>query len=634
MKILFLVTLLISQLTFATETKFISDQGFNKVWLWQLSNSTVNQEKGLSLSSQSTKLYTNSQLIWTGKYINNDFYIGTAETASVIKLNPSYEEEQTIFTSSNHALISAIVPDKNGLLIAASPESTLYHLDNTYKQISNTSLSNTYIWDIIPNPTGGFDILTGLKAEVYTYNNYVLSKPLTIETEEHLLKGMYVNNTLWILGEKGLYKKQNDKLIAVTTFQGDASGFVYTNNSFYVLHTITVEANPANNQVEQITSKLSRVSADTGLIEELYSLQGSYFTSIHLHNKKVFIGADQYGLYISYDLVTKKNYYASLGAGKILEIFSKGQELQMLTSDSSALWSLSHNIATEGKFVSEVYDAGNVATWGKFTAQVSTPPNTSIQFFVQHGVTSNPNYWGEWIAITNNQKLPISPTRYMRYKATIKSDGKKAPYIHSIKFPYTELNIAPTITSTKIEPKENSIHFSWTAIDANMDSLEYNIWLASDGLPSVKLTEKPITDTNFIFSQQLLPAGTKKITLIASDRPSNSDQTQLTAEFSSLPIMFDGEIPLISTININKKEKTALVSFSAQDAHSTIKEAFYTINGHTRVNIIPTDGIFDSQNENFSFEVPNKEVSFIQITIIDQASNKATKGTTLLPTIK
>lgn len=633
MKKLFLTMILISQYTLATETTFISDQGFSQVWLWQLSNTTVNQEKGISLSKQHNKLYSNTQLLWTGKYINNNLYLGTAETASIIKIDNKYQEKQ-IFSSSNHALISAIAPEKDGLLISASPESKLYHLDKNHKQITNTTISNTYIWDIIPNPKGGFDILTGLRATVYSYSNYQLSNPINIDTEEHLLKGVYIDDTLWVLGEKGLYKKQQDKFVAIAQFEGDASGFVYTNNNFYILHTITIEANPVNNQAEQIISKLSRIDKNSGLIEELYSLEGSYFTSIHLHNKQIFIGADQYGLYIAYDLVTKKNYYANLGTGKILEIFSKGSELQMLTSDASALWSVGENLSTEGSFISEVYDANNTATWGQFSAQISTPPNTHIEFFIQHGVTENPEYWGDWIAINNNQKLPIPPTRYMRYKAVIRSDGKKIPYLHSIEFPYTELNIAPTIISTKIENKENTIYFSWSANDANKDSLEYDIWLAEDGLPSIKLNNSPIKNTNYTFTQNKFPAGMKKIKLVASDRPSNSDSTQLTAEFTSTPIMFDGENPMLTNFEVKKIGKKAIITFTAKDLHSNIHQVFYTINGKKQVRLLPIDGIFDQKEEKFSFEILNTEASFIQVTIIDSADNSATKGTTILPKTK
>ncbi|MGL4676171.1 MAG: hypothetical protein ACRCWI_00700 [Brevinema sp.] len=626
----FAVFLNFTKILFATETTFISDNGFNQVWLWQLSNITVTQEKGISLSQQSTKFYQTPQLLWTGKYINNSIYLGTAETASVLRVDPN-NQETTIFTSSNHSLITSIVADKEGVLISASPESTLYHLDKNHAVISNSSLSNTYIWDIIPNPQGGYSVLTGLKAEVYEYNNYTLGAPITIETEDHLLKGLYIGNTLWVLGEKGLYKKDKDRFVAIASFQGNASGFVYTNDTFYVIHTVTIEANSSNNQQEQVLSKLSSISVQTGLVEELYSLQRFYFTSINIFDKQIILGADQFGLYAFYDLVTQKSYYSSLGEGKILDIFPKNQELVILTSDTSVLWSIERSLSKEGSFISEVYDANYTAQWGNFNAQISTPPNTEIQFFVQGGVTENPKYWTDWVRITNMQKPPLPPTRYIRYKAILSSDQKAIPYVHGITFPYTQLNIKPSIDSTKIEQKNDHIAFSWTGSDANKDTLEYNIFLAEDGLPKIKLNQYPLQETNFIFAKDTYPSGYKKISLIANDRPSNSDQTALTTEYTSLPIMFDGEVPIISDFKITKQRQTALIEVIVKDQHSVIKDVGYTLNGTRTVRLIPIDGIFDALSESFSFEVPLEEAIFIQIYAEDAALNKSFKGMTILP---
>ncbi|MGL5956726.1 MAG: hypothetical protein ACRC0X_09075, partial [Brevinema sp.] len=450
------------------------------------------------------------------------------------------------------------------------------------------------------------------------------------ETEDHLLEGIYVGNTLWVLGEKGLYKKDQDRFIAIASFQGNASSFVYTNDTFYIIHTLTIEA--SNNQQEQIISKLSSVSAQTGLIEELYSLQRFYFTSINIFDKQIILGADQFGLYAFYDLVTQTSYYSSLGEGKILEIFPKNQELVLLTSDTSALWSIDRALSTEGSFVSEVYDATHTAVWGNFNAQISTPPNTRVQFFVQGGVTPNPKYWSDWVSITNMQQVPIPATRYIRYKAILTSDQKAIPYVHSVAFPFTQLNIKPVIDSTKIEQKSNNITFSWTASDANKDLLEYDIFLAEDGLPKIKINQQPLQETNFIFPKEMYPSGYKKITLVANDRPSNSDQTTLTTEYNSLPIMFDGEVPMISDFKVTKTAKNALIEVIVEDQHSIIKEAGYIINGNQTIRLIPTDGIFDSQTESFTFEIPLEEPVFIQLYTVDVALNKSVKGMTVLPT--
>ena len=615
--------------SFGTTTSFITDNKFNNLWLWQLSNTTVIQEKGISLSKGTTKNFQTSQLLWTGVYINNSFYLGTAEESKILKIDRDFKETE-IFSSSNHSIISSIVAENDGILFAASPESTLYHLNKNYSIVSNTSLSNSYVWDIVPNPKGGYYILTGLSAAVYEYNNFTLSDPIIIDVEEHLLQGLYVNDTLWVLGEKALYKKQNDRFIAIALFEGTASGFTYTNNNFYIIHSVTQEENPATGQPEQIISKLISISL-SGAIETLYELNGFYFTSVGIFNNNIVIGADQFGLYIMYDLITKKSYYSGLGEGKILELFNVNNSLMLLSSDTSALWTMKNTISSTGSFTSEVYDAGNIASWGNFFTKVSTPPNTSIQFFVQSGVTTNPKYWEDWKEISAHQKITAPMAQYIRYKAILKSDGIKMPYVEEVKFPYTQLNLKPSINNINIELTEQNIIVNWSASDPNDDTLEYDIYLAEDGLPKIKINSKKITGTNFTFAKNSYPTGYKKITLIVSDRPSNSDNTALTSDYTSIPIMFDSEAPIISNIDLKKSTKSVEVSFSVSDTHSIIKETSYIINGSTTIKLVPIDGIFDSKKESFLFSIPLDTALFLQISTQDDSNNNTTKGVTLLP---
>ena len=623
-----LLLLLLPATLFGAESKLITEGGFASVWLWQLSNTTVTDEKGLSLSQETTKHYETPKLLWTGKEIGSDIYLGTAETASILKLDENYQETE-IYSSSNHSLVGAIAQDKDGIIAALSPESILLHLDADGKEVTNTSLSNNYIWDIVPNPKGGFYILTGADAEVYEYDNYVLSKPLAISNEEHLLEGLYIDNTLWVLGEKALYYKDGDKFIALAGFQGTASSFTYINNHFYIIQSVTKE-NSNNELKPQVTSLMTSVSRD-GIVEELYDLQGFYFTSISSVKDQIVIGADKFGLYVFYDLITRKSYYASLGEGKILDMFYKNNQLFFLSSDKSALWSLGPNVTREGSFISEVYDTGAVSQWGQFSSSIETPPNTKVQFYIQSGVTADPSYWRDWKTIKKGEKISVPNARYVRYKAELSSDGKTAPYIFAIEFPYTQINTAPIIKSFSLEQKDASMILTWEATDPNKDSLEYHIYLAEDGLERVKLTERPISTTNFTFPNHLYPSGNKRVTLVASDRPSNSDSSALETSFTSLPVVFDSEAPIIGKIDVTKSSDKAIISVVIEDKYHILKKVSYLINGGNEVSLNPIDGIYDAKKESFNFSIPLKNTLFLQIKAVDKGNNQSFQGLTILP---
>ncbi|MGL4366862.1 MAG: hypothetical protein ACRCTQ_01065 [Brevinemataceae bacterium] len=612
---------------FSTETKFITDNEFNNIWLWQLSNTSMTAGQGITLSQDAENLYKTSYLLWAAKKIKNVQYLGTADSAKIIKLSQNFQEE-IIYTDPDRSLVGAIESDAQGIIAAVSPDSEIIHLNSNNEVSQRTAVSNTYIWDIVPNPKGGFFILTGLSAQVYEYNNKQLSEPISIDSEDHLLQGLYIDNTLWVLGENALYKKEGSKFTAVAGFNFTASGFVYTNNTFYIAQS-SISKNTDSSKKDQIFSSLISVKKN-GVIEELFSLQGFYFTAIGAHNNKLVIGADQFGLYVVYDPIAKKFTYSSLGTGKILEVLSENGELTLITSDSSGIWKIGNNTAQQGCFISEVYDTKNVSSWGAFSSETSTPVDTKIEFFIQSGVTDNPEYWSDWTPIADGQKIPVSNARFIRYKAVLYSAKKALPYVYKVKFPYTEINLAPVISQVNILQEGQTIKAFWEAIDPNNDKLEFDVYLADDGMPKVKLNPYPITTTNWNFPYNYFPSGNKRITITASDRPSNSDQTALTAEYNSIPILFDTDYPIISDFTVKQSKNSAEISVKVTDPTSIISKFIYIVNGNQEVYVLPEDGFFDSKEETFRFNVPIPNTTFIQVQVVDFANNISSKGITVL----
>lgn len=626
-KLTFVFLFLIIQVSaFSVETKFISSKGFQNIWLWQLSNTSVLDKEYISLPNQTTQRYSTPHLLWSAEKINNNFYFGTGESAAIIKLSPNNSEE-IIYSNANQSLVGGIKPYKNGILAGVSPDSQLIYLDNNNKIVTNISLSNNYIWDIVSTGTDSAYILTGMSAAVYEFKNDILSSPITLSNEEHLIKGLYIDKTLWVLGENGLYQLSNNNFIAIASFNGTASGFTYKNNKFYITLSDSSK-NIEDPKKDKIQSSLISVNKN-GVTETLFATEGFYFTGIGNFKDFIVVGGDQFGFYAFYDLVTKKTEFANLGVGKIIDIFDDNGKLLLLTSDASGLWQIEDQLASEGSFISEVYDTGNVSQWGEFIANISTPPNTSISFFIQSGVTKDTSLWDNWQPISNGQKITVKDARFIRYKAILKSNNKAKPYVYDINFAYAQHNISPIINNLSIVQSNKNSVLAWNAFDPNNDQMEYDIYLAEDGLQKIKITPTPIPSTNFIINQDLFPSGYKRITVVASDKPSNTSSSYLTAEYNSIPILFDNEGPMIEKINVDKKRKK--VSVSVTDNLSYIKGFVAIINGTEELFILPVDKMFDNKTENFVFDIPLEETTFLQISVIDSLNNISSKGLTIIP---
>ena len=608
----------------ATETKIISDSGFQNLWLWQLSNTSMTDQQGISLSKESRLEFDTPAILWTMEEVNGSLYLGTADEARIIQVNPDKSEKE-IFRHTNKSLVGDFATTEDGFIAAFSPDAELIRFDRNNKPITNLTLSNTYIWDIIPNPEGSYDILTGLPAQIYRYQNDSLTETAEFDDEEHLIKGLYIGPDLWVLSEKALYKKTGDKITAFAGFSGIAAGFTYHEGVFYVIQSITTPAKNDENNKDQIVSSLLAVKED-GSVQELMSLPGFYFTAIAAQNKTIIIGGGQFGLYIEYDTVTGKHLFSTLGEGKVLTILPSGEKMKIMTSDPSAIWTVENKIARQGIFISEVYDVGIVSTWGTFNPNVSAPQGTTVKFFVQSGVTKKPLYWTDWQEVTPGKKIPAAPAQFIRYKAQLLSDGKTTPYVYGVEFPYTQHNLAPKINTLSLEQKNNILNVSWNASDPNNDNLIFDVYLAADGMQKIKINPEPLSATNFSFSNDAFPSGVKRITVVASDLPSNSPETALTHELSALPVVFDSEPPTIGEILLKEDNSHWEISVTISDQESLLKEVAYLINGQNRTVILPEDGILDEKTETFRFKLPKSQGFFLQIQATDTAGNQSSKG--------
>ncbi|MGL5255175.1 MAG: hypothetical protein ACRC9L_09320 [Brevinema sp.] len=606
----------------AVETRTISESGYQNLWLWQLSNTSLVNREGIALANESSKVFSTPSLLWTSSIIGGTMYYGAADTARIFMVENN--TENTIYSNTNKTLISIIAPSQNGFVAASGPDAEFLVFSSGGALTTNIGLSNTYIWDVALRPDNGFDVLASLPAQIYTYTNGQLSETTSFPEEDHLLRGQYINTTLWILSEKALYKKEGSKITAVAAFNGTAASFVYHDNKFYVIQSVTTP--PKNSsEKEQVVSSLISVTPE-GLTEELLSLQGFFFTAVNADNNTVYIGGNQYGLTISYDIPSRNSHFSSLGTGKVLSIRPQGDNLMMLTADESALWTLYNRPAVKGEFISEVYDTQVTSQWGEFTASASILPGTSVQYYVQTGVIPNTDYWSDWVPVAPGSKIGAPEGRYIRYRAVLNSSQGRSPVVYGISFPYTQRNLAPKMERISAERRPGTVLVTWAASDPNRDTLSYDIFMHEIGRERVKINGEPLTATNYTFYNEQFPSGKKRITVVASDIQSNAPETALKAELTTLPITFDSEAPVIGDFKIerNVADKTAVVSFTATDGYSPIQVVSYLINGRNPKNIRPIDEIFDSLTESFRIRVPFG--IYLQFQVTDTAGNTASKG--------
>lgn len=137
----------------------------------------------------------------------------------------------------------------------------------------------------------------------------------------------------------------------------------------------------------------------------------------------------------------------------------------------------------------------------------------------------------------------------------------------------------------------------------------------------------PLTETSHSFDTKALPDGTYRLKVVATDAPSNPTDAR-TAEAISDPFVICNAKPAVilykSAIKVNSDGSVSLEGTAAQ-LLIAVSAVQYRIDGGKWVAAVPTDGIFDTQIENFTITtIPlTRGKHVIEVKAFNEASGTA-----------
>uniref|UniRef100_A0A7V3VU39 T9SS type A sorting domain-containing protein n=1 Tax=candidate division WOR-3 bacterium TaxID=2052148 RepID=A0A7V3VU39_UNCW3 len=105
-------------------------------------------------------------------------------------------------------------------------------------------------------------------------------------------------------------------------------------------------------------------------------------------------------------------------------------------------------------YISSVFDANSIADWGTIEWDASTPPGSSVLFWLRSGNTPTPdNSWTDWIPVTNAGSIPENlNARYLQYKARLAfTNPAYLPSLAEVRISYATAGIIPA--TVRIEPE-------------------------------------------------------------------------------------------------------------------------------------------------------------------------------------
>ena len=321
--------------------------------------------------------------------------------------------------------------------------------------------------------------------------------------------------------------------------------------------------------------------------------------------------------------------------------FSKAPDggLYCSTSNLGKVFVIGRGPASEGSFESDVQDARIFSRWGR--AEVRG--RGSFELFARSGNVDNPDRnWSSWarVDLAKDARLDVPAARFIQWRVVLKP-ADPSTQVDEVSINYLPKNVAPVIdeiavqTGARFQPppriaapdtvavnlgqpvpaaprieavppatKDRSyIAVRWSAHDDNDDTLVFSVYYRGEDEREWKLLKSGITDKFFSFDSGLLPDGSYKLKVVASDAPSHTPEEALTDEKEGTSFAVDNTAPRIENLAARLEGQQIHVTFHAADDSSPIKRAEYSIDAGDWQYLEPVGQISDAKAENYDFTV-------------------------------
>ena len=351
-------------------------------------------------------------------------------------------------------------------------------------------------------------------------------------------------------------------------------------------------------------------------------------------------------------------------------------ETEMLLSGANmgTLWRLGPGHAPSGILESTAFDASTWSAWGRVSWQASTPGGTSIAFHTRAGNSSEPDSsWSPWSPVRDSDdgggQADSPNARFVQWRAELSrgSDQSETPILNRVSLAYMQRNLKPRVHFVSIAPRSSSRDngrsgdtgaavaksdsrpapgsppgpssdpvkglrvIKWHASDGNADRLQYDLHFRPFATGKEEATwtslEEDLSGDAHRWDTASFPDGLYELRVVASDERGNPPEVALSAEKRSEPVLIDNTPPEIRGLKIKPgKEGLVRISGTALDAIGPITKGHYRINAGNWVPLLAGDGIFDSTQESFSFELSLKGRGHaIVVRVSDRAGNSVSE---------
>jgi hypothetical protein len=632
-----------------------------------LENIAVSSLGEFSLAPDLTQVAeTEDPYVWSLAVAGDTTYVGTGNAGRIYKVVAG-EEPALLVDTPEVAILSLVVGPDGALYAGTSPDGLVYRIDPTAAMPTPTTIfqgDETYVWALMFDGDGRLYVATGENGKLFRLTPEPGGSSFTSEVlfdaeESHLLclanvggkvyTGSDSNGLVYRIDpavpDKAFVVYDSDEQEVRSILNGGLGAVYITTSTGKTPRPQSPGAPPPPSNGDDVQSFVYSIDAKDVARRIWQSDEGLIYAAAWM-GASVLVGVGDEGRLYA---VSPDGQAESLGGvteSNVLSIAGSGDGFVVGTGNAGKVYTLDGAVASEGSWESETLDAEFVSDWGRLEWEGDASAGASITVQSRSGNTETPdNTWAEWAEVpADTDKVPSPRARFLQIKLSLATaDGGPSPAVWSVATAYLQSNISPEIASVSVAAAadeggrngrstpsgapQTKRTAAWEVEDPNGDAMEYAVYFQAEGETTWHLLEDELTEPTHTWDTAPTPDGDYRVRVVASDATANPSARALVTEFVSEPFRIDHTQPMIAGLEATRDaEGVVRVQFDAEDATSHVGEAAYSLSADRWSPVYPTDDLFDSQREAFSFTIDDApaDARTVAVKVTDRAGVTAT----------
>jgi len=411
-------------------------------------------------------------------------------------------------------------------------------------------------------------------------------------------------------------------------------------------------ARPAAPDANKKGNAIYRIAPD-GFVTEVFRESAVILAIAPQPDGKLIVATGNEGQVFSIDpAVRETTMLADLESNQVTCAVQTDAGLLLGAANPGAIIRMESATAKQGKYTSQVLDAGQVSIFGTFRITAELPEGTGVAVEMRSGNVGDPEQaaWSKWtdtVTLTHDKnanplqpieiKPDVPPARYLQYRLVLTGDGKHTPVVDQAELAYVAPNTAPTVAKLVVNtPKvgepgsdpDPKVLIQWQANDDNQDRLLYSLEYKPGKAERYLTLAQDLTDTKYQWQTQHVPDGWYTLRLTADDKLDNPADSAKTGGRVSEPLLVDNTPPALEGLKASVKGGKVTLSATAKDELSSISSVAYSVDGsETYQASLPADMIYDSTSETWGVTISDLSPGghVIAVRAIDARGNTAYK---------